>query len=52
MNEQVIDLDQVVATSGLGVPDSYQAGRKARAMLRLDEIDRSTETVVLRVRLA
>jgi hypothetical protein len=49
MNEQVIDLDRVVAASGLGVPDSYQAGREARAMLRLDDVDRSADGAVLRI---
>ncbi len=49
MSEQVVDLDRVVAMSGLGVPDSYQAGREARAMLRLDELDQGADEVVLRV---
>jgi hypothetical protein len=48
MSEQVVDLDQILDLSGLAVADSYQAGRQARAILRLEELDRAEGKVVVR----
>lgn len=48
MGGKLIELDRVVPMSDLSVPDSFEAGRHARAELRLDEFDRMAEDVVVR----
>jgi hypothetical protein len=48
MTENPVDLDRIVAMSDLSVPDSFKAGRDARAALRLDEFDQAEGDVVVR----
>jgi hypothetical protein len=47
--KRAVDLRPVVARAGLSEPNSFEAGRSARADLELDELDRAAEEVVIRV---